>query len=319
MWEPDRYLSFVIRRMRKYLATRYSAVIIRSLQQFYARHYAGSAKSWTVIRDFDGNMLLKIDRSSFIGSSIYWNGYYSLNELHLLKRLLRPHMVFVDVGANQGEFTLYAAKRLVTGEVLAFEPVEESYRHLTENIELNGFKNVIAYNVGLSDRDGYFEMYMPDNVRSSDQTIEGLANEGTASVFQSISRPSMMCTARFETLDKLFEESGLERLDIIKIDVEGAELPVLRGARRVIEKYCPIIIMEMNDESFKAAGYQKSDVLDFLDSMHYDLFLIGSHRSIHAWRYGFAGRYGRITRIDRHNLPDYCNVMCRYSRATTPA
>src|SRR5579885_1779623 len=140
MLELDRYLSFMVRRIRPYLATKYSTDIIRSLQRFYAQCYADDRSPWTVMCDFDGDLRLKIDRSSFIGSSIYWNGYSSLNELYLLGRLLEPHMVFVDVGANQGEFTLYAAKRLPAGKVLAFEPVEERYRHLIENVKMNGLR-----------------------------------------------------------------------------------------------------------------------------------------------------------------------------------
>jgi len=270
------------------------------------------------MRDFDGDLRLKIDRSSFIGSSIYWNGYSSLNELYLLNRLLEPHMVFVDIGANQGEFTLYAAKRLPAGKVLAFEPVEERYRHLIENVQMNGFENISAYNFGLSNRAGESEMYMPDNIRRSNQTFNGLANEGTASVFRSSARPSRTCTARFETFDRVFRESRLSRLDVIKIDVEGAELHVLRGARDAIEQYRPVIMMELSAESLEAAGHTTGDVMDFLDNLHYEPFLIGNFRSIDVWRHGFTGRYGRLIQLDRHNVPDYCNIMCRYVGSRQP-
>ncbi len=318
MLELDRYLSFMVRRIRPYLATKYSTDIIRSLQRFYAQCYADDRSPWTVMCDFDGDLRLKIDRSSFIGSSIYWNGYSSLNELYLLGRLLEPHMVFVDVGANQGEFTLYAAKRLPAGKVLAFEPVEERYRHLIENVQMNGLENICAYNVGLSDYVGEFEMYMPQDIRRSNQTFNGLANEGTASVFRSSARPSKACTARLETFDRVFRESGLSRLDVIKIDVEGAELHVLRGARDAIDQYRPAIIMEMSAESLEAAGHTTGDVIDFLDNLHYELFLIGNYRSIDVWKHGFTGRYGRLTQIDRHNIPDYCNIMCRYVGSRQP-
>jgi FkbM family methyltransferase len=265
--------------------------------------------------DFDGDLRFRLDRSSYMGSAIYWQGYWSRSELCLLDRILHPSMVFVDVGANQGEFSVYVAKRVPYGRVLAFEPKESSYRLLAENIRLNRFSNVSTYNFGLHQQSGMFAMYEPDEKELERQThIPGLSNEGVATIYKSQDRSLLSGTMRVEAFDEVFAETGLDRLDIIKIDAEGAELPVLRGAYKSLKQYRPAILLEFNKETFDAAGYTSTDIVDFLADLNYEFYTVDNYRIWDAWRFGLIGRYGKTTFFERdsvQSLPHLCNVLCR--------
>jgi FkbM family methyltransferase len=292
-------------------------VAINGLQRFYGHRYARRAERWTIIGDFDGDLRMKVDRASHVGSVIYWFGNYSPTELRLLDRLLSPEMVLADIGANQGEFTLFAAKRLSRGTVLAFEPMPAVYAHLGENIALNHLANVCAHNVGLADEPGVVEMYTADATDPARQSpFLELPNEGVATMFSEIHHGASVGSAKIEVFDEIFAQSGLQRLDVMKIDVEGAELAVLRGARRTITQYRPHIFMEVNRETTQAAGYSPADLLDFLMELGYEVYRIKS-----AWQNDLGKKCGDLSRIERHDLPSLpiqCDVLCSYPGSPLP-
>jgi FkbM family methyltransferase len=288
----ENYLSAATRRVFYQMRTVPGAGrLLEPIRGFYAPHYSKNANGWIVMDKYDGDLKIKVDRSSYIGSCIYWRGYHQVHELMLLKQLLSPDMVFADVGANQGEFTIFAAKRLWMGKVLAFEPLESMFQQLMTNIQLNGFENVVAYNFGLSDTAGTAEIYT-----STDFTRHRSFHEGLATTFPTNYRSTNIGRVKLELFDEVFEDSGLNRLDIVKIDVEGAELSVLAGGYKTLERYRPVIIIEINEETSNAAGYTRHDVIGLLEKLKYRLFMIR--------------RGGRITPVKRENVPAFCNIMC---------
>jgi len=214
-----------------------------------------------------------------------------MDELFFLDRLLKPQMVFADIGANQGEFTVYAAKRLHAGKVLAFEPIDSSYERLIQNVGLNNFRNVLAYKLALSDKARHVEMFT-----SLDRELHHSFHEGLATMFPSSYRSTKVGVVRTEVFDKVFAEAELGRLDVMKVDVEGAELPALRGAYITLEKYKPVILMEVNEETFNAAGYTTNDVVDFLEHLNYTIFLLGN---------------GKVIQVKRQELPNFANIVCQ--------
>ena len=254
-------------------------------QRFY-KHWRKKLRPprWVSLK-VDNSISMRVDISKAIGAAFYWMGFHELNEWRFLHRFLRPDMVLADVGANQGEFTLFAAKRLTAGQVISFEPVQSLFRQLQENVSLNQFKNVSVFNVGLSNQKGRIPVYM-----ASDEAGE---NEGLASIFQSADRNRLVEEIELEMLDTLTERLRLSRLDFIKIDVEGAELMVLQGARRTIEKFQPVVMLEITSATYAAAGYSTDDVLNFFRGLNYS-FQIISHR----------GRLETPTVI-----PSYCNAV----------
>lgn len=267
----------------------------RRFREFFAPRYVNYPRDWTEIRDFDGNLHMKLRRSTYMGSVIYWQGYQSPAELKVLNRLLKPDTTFVDVGANMGEFTLFAAKRIRSGTVFAFEPVPSLFSLLNENIALNNFSHVQTFNLALSDNSGHMVMYS-----SVDSVVHTGVNEGLGSIFRSDLRNEMVAEVEVKTLDSLLE--GVKRINIIKIDVEGAELLVLRGAQETIRQHKPAILIEINRNALKAAGHTPDMLLDELAELGYRFELIRNNRA------------GSTIPLNRTAIPDLCNVLCRWDR-----
>ena len=152
-------------------------------------------------------------------------------DILLLSELSEPWMtqyfkpregeVVIDVGAHVGKYALYSA-RLVgeSGVVIAIEPHPENYQALTGNIELNGFKNVIALNVAAYNCNG---KKLP-LIGSIDQeyTVKAVVEEGCV-------------LAETKKIDSILEELDIQKVDYVKIDVEGAELEVLEGMEKCIK------------------------------------------------------------------------------------
>jgi FkbM family methyltransferase len=196
-------------------------------------------------------------------------------------------MTFVDIGANQGEYSLFAAKRLTNGLVLAFEPVDHFFQQLNENVSLNHFNNIRTFPFGLSNVSSQSPIYMGDQGAGE--------NEGLASIYQSSIRKRFIQSINLKVLDDLEPSLGLVRIDFIKIDVEGAELMVLKGSLKTIVKYKPWIMIEISEDTYRSAGYSVNDVRDFFDSIDYSLYSIG--------------RAGQLTKTNE--IPSYCDVIFR--------
>src|SRR5262245_3977818 len=100
-------LAWISRRTRVLPGARRATWILR---KHFARRYRNSAERWATIDDFDGDLKFRLNRASYMGSAIYWGGCNSIDEVSLVRRLVTPDSVFIDVGAHSGEFTLVAAK-----------------------------------------------------------------------------------------------------------------------------------------------------------------------------------------------------------------
>jgi FkbM family methyltransferase len=149
-------------------------------------------------------------------------GVYEQDKTKLIRRLLRPGMTFSDVGANKGDFTLLAAKVVgPAGNVISIEPEPENYAYLRASIELNGYRNIRTFALALSDSDG-----------TSRLRLAPKSGAHTLSPDQKIGNNTVPVTAT--TLDSLLDRSAIAKVDLIKIDVQGWELQVLRGARRTL-------------------------------------------------------------------------------------
>lgn len=174
----------------------------------------------------------------------------------------------IDVGANIGIFTVKAS-RLVgpTGTVVSLEPASKSFTLLEANIERNDLSNVKPFKYAVSDSEGEARLYV-DRVsdRSSLFSDRGDSERN---------RRNIETVEKVETvsLDTLGDSLKLNRIDIIKIDVEGAELAVLKGAKRTIAKYWPNIVLEWHPW-----GGPLDEIHSFLSSCDYKV-LESEHRS----------------------------------------
>lgn len=248
---------------------------VRPLRAHYARKYAGRADRMVTISDYDGDIAMTLDRSTYIGGSIYWNGYHHLGEIRYLRKNLASDATFVDVGANQGEFALVAAKVASRGQVLAFEPEDRMFALLQKNVRSNNFENASLFHFGLGSETARAKLFT-----SSDTVTHGGWNEGLFSAFQDDTRSEFVQDFDVRRLDDVLSEQRIDRVDFIKIAAEGAELFVLRGAYHTLEAFRPTILLEINDMACRAASYRAQDIIEFLERLKYKIYLIKRNGSI---------------------------------------
>lgn len=241
------------------------------LRMALARRSDARIADWVTIPDYRGRYFLKIDRSAYMGSSIYWLGWHHRWEIEYLEKNLRHDDVFIDIGANFGEFTVAVAGRLSQGRVIASEPHEPTHYMLAESVNLNKFSNVILLPYGLGATDGKATLFDRPSYREA-----GLRNEGLFTQFSDASRDVIAGSMIVRRLDTLVDELRLNRLDWIKIDVEGAEFAVLQGACSTLETYRPKLLVELNRQTFTVAGYSPGKLLDWLQAKGYQPYRFAS-------------------------------------------
>jgi FkbM family methyltransferase len=205
-----------------------------------------------------------VDPFDFVGGEIWRNGCYEPDTVAVIRRLLAPGMVYVDVGAYIGHHMIIASAAVGrTGCVHAFEPTPSTYHELQANVRLNHCKNTVCHNVALADRDGTARFYLA-------HVSEAAAN----SLGRTVHTSARHIDVRVRTLDDHFASNPVQHVDLIKVDVEGAELLVLRGAGQTLQRFMPCLILEFSQHA-AAFSYTSADLAAALETMGYHLFRIG--------------------------------------------
>jgi len=178
-------------------------------------------------------------------------------------RTRTPHGgTFVDVGANLGYYSVAASRWVgAAGKVFAFEPVPRTRSLLTANLELNRCENVEVLPLACSRACGRARM-----VTASDTGWSRLARDDGGDL-----------DVDTTTIDAFVADRGLDRLDVLKIDVEGADFDVVRGAERTIERFRPAVLVEV--EHTRGYGSDAGDVAAFFERRAYSTWLIDDGHS----------------------------------------
>ncbi|MBN8560372.1 MAG: FkbM family methyltransferase [Leptolyngbya sp. UWPOB_LEPTO1] len=184
-------------------------------------------------------------------------------ELDYLYQTVTEGDVFIDAGANCGIYTLLASCLVGnSGLVLSFEPGVESFNTIQQNLKLNHLSNVRLFKTALSDHTGTAHLYHIDNAPSSYSL-----GSGTDPAVESE-------TVDVTTLDAILTAQGIETVDFIKMDVEGAEELVLKGAYSTIEKMRPKILFEVGLETCERLNLASDGAFNFLNQLDYTFFKI---------------------------------------------
>lgn len=193
--------------------------------------------------------------------------------------LIRDGMTVFDIGANIGIWAIGAAKRVGSiGRVHAFEPLESNFSRLLSNIEINQSSNVIPQQIALSDRAGSCKFYPSPNKNSGVGRV----------VMEDWAGPH--CTVQAITLDEYCARYDVSSVHFLKLDVEGAELLVLKGSTQLLGgSMPPVIIFEMG--RFMAADLKCSpeEVESFLASFGYSIYAKRNGKWIPVDLSGFIG------------------------------
>jgi len=158
-----------------------------------------------------------------------------------------PTWVIIDVGAHAGVFTVKSARSANRGRVVALEPHAGNFRYLQENLRLNGIANVTALKLAAYSEPGRLHLYLNPEHSDCHSITERQANHDR------FKKVPIIAT----TLDELKQKLGLDHIDLIKIDVEGAEIQVLQGATNTLDVCSRVCVAAYHaeDQAIAIAGY----------------------------------------------------------------
>jgi FkbM family methyltransferase len=197
-----------------------------------------------------------LDISDYQDWIVYWGITTDRpSELYLL---LKPDDVVFDVGTNIGEVCMTAAGLVGPGGmVYAFEPDPVSFRKLTGNLALNRFGNIFASNIGLGEAPATLQM-----------KVDCPTNRGGNRI-QREPGPGESFSIHLDTLDRFVAQRELTRLDMIKIDVEGYELAVLKGAHQSLTRFRPRLFVEVSERNLRQQGASAAQLIAFIRAAGY--------------------------------------------------
>lgn len=157
---------------------------------------------------------------------------YEYRKVQFFENILQEGMTFLDIGANRGYYTLLAAKLMNdTGNILAFEPNPYNYYWLNKAVEANTYTSIKTFALALSDKNGEESMFLNDN------------RSGNCSLINKKGENCKRMDVKARTLDSIFGEMKIKNIDMIKIDVEGAELSVLKGAQQTLSEIRDLMLL----------------------------------------------------------------------------
>lgn len=208
-----------------------------------------------LLNNYCGNLNFQVDTSYPMEASIWLSGVYEAVTTKFLQEFIREGDVFLDIGANCGAITLVAASLIGNGQVYAFEPSPIRQR-LQENLNLNpelpAIIKIIPYGLGLNQEQLFYN--------------EDPNYLGNGSLYEKQGTP-----VEILTLDDWVVQEKLEKVDVLKIDVEGMEYDVLLGGKKVLETYHPIIYFETLPIFYDTTIHNIKTIYQFLDSLGYKL------------------------------------------------
>jgi FkbM family methyltransferase len=195
-------------------------------------------------------------------------GHYPADEAVAIAPFLQPTDDCIDIGAHAGSWSVPLAKLVPAGRVYAFEALPHYAEALRRLVRLFRLRNVVVLNNAVSDAPGTVEIAW--------RTKQGQRLTGNTHMATAGERTAVECvTVPAVTLDQWQRENGgAARVGFVKIDVEGAELLVLRGAGEMIARFRPIIFMEIVTSCCARYGYEPARLFELFESMSYDAYTV---------------------------------------------
>lgn len=207
-----------------------------------------------------------------ISDYIEWAVYYDIHidaKSHFYKMIKKDDVVF-DIGANIGEFTFQCAKIVGrNGAIHSFEPNEKVFYKLKKNYEINPFKNIYLNKVALGEKHEYAYLHVPYLRNYGGATISPVATTHADKI-------------AIIPLDYYIEHHAIKQVNVIKIDVEGYELKVLKGAQHTLRTYKPTLLLEFSDKLMQQHKDTPAALIQYLKSLGYhNIVEATTHKKIH--------------------------------------
>jgi FkbM family methyltransferase len=202
-------------------------------------------------------------RNDFVGGQLFVGGFENV-ECSFVERFLRRGMTVLDVGAHHGFYTLLASRKVGReGRVIAFEASPREVKKLRLNLLINACKNVKLESCALGEAKGKAELYLVNGVQTGCNSL----------CPPNVLEPTQRVSVSVESLDDRLQVRKIENVDFIKLDVEGAELSVLKGSNKLLNRRPrPVILIEVQDIRTRPWGYPARDLIRHLAALGYHWF-----------------------------------------------
>jgi FkbM family methyltransferase len=224
--------------------------------------------------------------------SVPFSGTFERKETNYLQRIITPGWICFDVGACFGWYTVLLSRRAGEGgAVHAFEPIAPNRECLTANLALNECRNVTVNAKALGENAGHVDMFLPRNGVSASFRPHG------------DSAKCARIAVEVTTLDAYVAAAGITRLDLVKADIEGAELQLLKGGIGTLQKFKPVLMLEVQAHSTRLFGHDPVDVFALLAELGYAAYTVAPEGTLIPYK-GHAAT----------PLPDY-NFIFRHPGA----
>jgi FkbM family methyltransferase len=256
----------------------------------------------SIIKKVESNM--KSNFAEIQGSKMFLDTNDSLNlsilgvygelDTKIIKKQLNENDIVIDVGANIGYYTLLSAKSVGNaGRVFAFEPEPENFKLLQKNIKVNNYKNTITENYAVSNTNGKISLFLAKN---------GIVGHR---IYDSDDCSDSILVNKI-TLDDYFTKLNLlDKINFVKIDVEGFEFGVLKGMVKIIEKSKNLkLFVEFNRISLEEAGFNPKEMLDFLYERNFKIYFLNYKKNFVVK----ADKNELLT--SKENLEENINILC---------
>jgi FkbM family methyltransferase len=209
--------------------------------------------------------------NDFCGVAVILGGFEN-KERAFIEGFLRPGLVVVDIGAHHGFYSLLASKKVgPTGRVLAFEPSPRERSRLLRHLRLNSCLNARVWDCALGQADGNADLFVVDGTETGCNSLRP----------PNASQPAKTVPVKVASLDDCLEREGIDHVDFIKMDVEGAEVEVLKGATRLLDRRPrPVLMCEVQDIRTAPWGYPAKEIVDFLSHREFQWFSISDDHGL---------------------------------------
>lgn len=217
-----------------------------------------------------GQYKLFLDPESGINRTLFFRGGSYPGHRLFLSRHLKENNVFFDIGAHSGFFSIFASTIIKTGVIHAFEPIPSLCKDIEESIALNKIKNIKVNQFCLGNKNGKTSFHLSSTLDHS-----GILETKLQSV------RSKKVIVRVVKLQTYCKQNRIEKIDLIKIDVEGGEKDILFSAKDLLMRFQPVIIIEFSVDTTPAYDYHPNEIYDFLEKLGYKIYgLVGNELKV---------------------------------------
>ncbi len=208
-------------------------------------------------------LLMQLRLSDHIQRQIFWYGYYERDQVLCWESFVIADAVVADIGANAGYYSLVASAKAYAGSVFSFEPDQRSVRQLKENIHLNKITNIHPIELAISSVTSEFPLY-----------LAGSENTGMTGLRKPDTFTGSTESVQVIYLDEWVLLLGVERIDLIKMDIEGSEMEALKGMKEVLQSFRPVLFVEICQELLSRFDARVEDIYTFLEGFSYQAYQI---------------------------------------------